>query len=316
MNDETNKEQTAPDPDPQTIDDALQVDIARIKAAQAKKAQEEGLTAVEVKPDDIIARLQGMEQRTKAMIALVQEEVRKRGDVLCPECGKPSSVDLDESVMSTMRAQKESKAATVIIPDHCGPCKFKAWDNARTRILRSRGVPSIIAGASFKNFETDSEAQEKAKTKAQEFVGEARGFLILLGDVGLGKSSLAVAVMRETIKRTTRIRFVTQYEIMEDLRRTYRDKNAKDPVQTLKGVDLLVLDEMGLSSGGKDELPAIHSILNHRHGEGLPTIITANGSAAQLREDLGDKMSDRISQSVYHVANFKGKSKRSQKRIF
>jgi len=52
-------------------------------------------------------------------------------------------------------------------------------------------------------------------------------------------------------------------------RDTYADKSAFDPIERAQGARLFVLDDAGLSGGGKDELPMLHEILDTG---------TANGS--------------------------------------
>lgn len=81
-----------------------------------------------------------------------------------------------------------------------------------------------------------------------------------------------------------------------------------------KTVACLVLDEIGLSSGGRDELPLLHDILDHRHGNFLPTILTGNIELDTLRDVIGERMSDRLKESVFAILNFGGASHRSQAR--
>jgi len=123
-----------------------------------------------------------------------------------------------------------------------------------------------------------------------EFGKIRRGFLLLLGEVGTGKSHLAAALMLD-FKRPV---FIKQSELLQKLRLTYRDRHAEDPIALCRQADLLVLDEVGVSAGGRDEFPLIHDILDYRYGELLPTCLTGNVGVRELTDMLGERMIDRL----------------------
>jgi DNA replication protein DnaC len=169
------------------------------------------------------------------------------------------------------------------------------------------GVPEVLVHARFENFEaTDNTIQEHLET-TQKFASQRSGFLVLVGSYGTGKSHLAVCVMR-SFKRAI---FIKQSTLLLKLRQTYRDRGAVDPVQLCQRAELLVLDEVGLSSGGRDELPLLHEILDYRYGHRKPTIITCNIPPEKLREVLGDRMVDRLKECCFAGLTFGGKSHRS-----
>ena len=123
---------------------------------------------------------------------------------------------------------------------------------------------------------------------------------------GTGKSHLSAAALRQIGGGW----FVKQSSLLFALRATYRDKAARDPIERAQSARLLVLDDVGISSGGRDELPLLHEILDHRHGEKLPTIMTSNLPLEGLSAVIGDRMSDRLRESAFRVLNFTGTSNR------
>jgi DNA replication protein DnaC len=128
---------------------------------------------------------------------------------------------------------------------------------------------------------------------------------------GIGKTHLAVAVMRERGGG----RFLTQNQLLLKLRATYRDDKAEDIIEACKRVKLLVIDEVGLSSGGRDELPMLHEILNYRHGaEDRRTILTSNLEKGEFVAALGERMIDRFRESAFASIALKGKSHRAERR--
>jgi DNA replication protein DnaC len=174
--------------------------------------------------------------------------------------------------------------------------------------LHHQGVPKNLLHATLDNWE--SNGSEEHLQKVRDFVKQRAGFMIFLGDLGTGKSHLAVGAMRFFNDAY----FVKQIDLLGLLRQTYRDRNAEDPVSHCKETRLLVLDDLGISGGGRDELPMLHNILDHRHGEKKPTIITTNFNLDQLEESVGPRLWDRLKESYSHIIKFAGKSYRSEAR--
>ena len=180
--------------------------------------------------------------------------------------------------------------------------------------LSSIGVPPILLARTFDNWKPRDDAEESHLADCKEFAQKVcKGFLVLLGPVGVGKSHLAVAVARCFIKSPGCV-WVTQNTLLRKLRATYRDPRADDPVEKCQTAPLLVLDDVGLSGGGRDEGPMLHEILDHRHGRQKPTVITSNLPWDDLRSDLGERIADRMKESAYRVLLFCGDSHRPESR--
>ena len=174
-------------------------------------------------------------------------------------------------------------------------------------LLRRAGAPSNMLHATIDNWIAEGETGRRQLEVVRSFASSRKGFLVLLGKVGTGKTHLAVGVMR-AFKRPVLYR---QNGFLRALRATYSDQNLPDPVEVCQGADLFVLDEIGVSGGGRDEYPALHEILDHRHGEYKPTIITGNCDLDQLRSILGERLTDRIRQAAVAVVTLAGKSHRA-----
>jgi DNA replication protein DnaC len=188
----------------------------------------------------------------------------------------------------------------------CELCEAERRQLAEIEKLQGRGVPLILCTATFDNWTPADDGDAANLETAREFSRVRRGFLILLGELGTGKSHLAVAAFR-TFNRGW---FIKQSELLRRLRQTYRDKAAVDPIDEAQNAGCLVLDEIGVSPGGRDEFPLLHDVLDHRHGNQKPTILTGNLTLDELRAVIGDRMSDRIRESAFAVLNFGGVSRR------
>ena len=176
--------------------------------------------------------------------------------------------------------------------------------------LRGFGVPLNLLKARLDNWTPVDEIAKANLTKVQEFEKARRGFLVMLGDLGTGKSHLAVGVLRKSKSGL----YVKQSELLRRLRQSYRDKAADDPVDEAQDAGCLVLDEVGFSAGGRDELPMLHDILDHRHGNQMPTILSGNITMDELDRVIGERMADRLRESNFAVLTFGGSSHRASAR--
>jgi DNA replication protein DnaC len=192
----------------------------------------------------------------------------------------------------------------------CPKCEAEAMLSKVNDALRSGGVPKELMHATLDNWKPRNETEAEHLERVRQFTTVRRGTLIMLGDVGTGKTHLAVGVARLFAKPV----MVKQSALLRKLRATYRDRTAEDPVPICQNAGLLVLDEIGLSVGGRDELPMLHDILDHRHCEMLPTVLTGNLHPGELRELIGERLDDRLHESGFEVLNFTGPSQRAAAR--
>lgn len=183
--------------------------------------------------------------------------------------------------------------------------------------LRKAGCPLNLLHCTLDNWTPPTAADSAILDRVREFSKSRRGILILCGDdsgptqsIGTGKTHLAVAVLRIAPRGS---RFTSQNGFLRALRATYNDRAAEDIVAACKHAPLLVLDEVGVSGGGRDEAPALHDVLDHRYGNLLPTILTSNLDYGGIQSTLGPRMADRFSEAAT-VLSFHGASHRRTRR--
>lgn len=223
----------------------------------------------------------------------------------CKTHGKLRTIDWEETEKATWRNKENT-----LVYKRCPVCLKYAAIIKESKWLKDRGVPGNLVHCSFDNFEGRSKEEKEWKGFAEKFAKVRRGFFVMVGDVGIGKSHLAVSIMRKIGTG----RFITNYKLMQMLRDTYKDRSAEDIVRSCQKSQLLILDEVGISGGGTDELPTLHRILDHRHGERLPTVLTTNIPTARFKMHVGERFSDRLKESSFRFLNMQGSSKRSEQR--
>lgn len=183
------------------------------------------------------------------------------------------------------------------------------------RLVRA-GVPPLFQRRSFANFDADTPELLRNLATVQKFASAPTGFLFLLGDVGNGKTHLAVSVLRQ-FGQFGQGRYVRHLQLVEELRASYhRPRPADDDEEEgiadrYCGAPLLVLDELGVATGGNDAETLLHGILDHRVTHFLPTVLCANIGAGKLEASFGSRLADRFRQASYAVLNFTGPSRRA-----
>ena len=253
---------------------------------------------IDEKLSEVLQKIQTGMERTNAEI-----------DAICRQAAPTieCSVHGNERPLSremTWRAIRGGQRQPAYEP--CPLCRAARDEQSTVDRLNRAGVPLNLCRATLENWKPQCEAEEHHLDHVRAFIRVRRGFLIMLGELGTGKSHLAAAITRHFRMPL----YIKQSELLRRLRATYRDKAAVDPVDQAQDCDLLVLDEVGLSPGGRDELPMLHDVLDHRYNERKPTVLTGNVSLESMEGIIGERMADRLRESAFAVLTFGGMSQR------
>jgi DNA replication protein DnaC len=240
-----------------------------------------------------------------------QAEALRLDDKICPHCGRELSAEWVEFPPALQR--KYGKPGEWYYHPCTPECEKKndqrEWEisrrDARVATLRERsGLSKRMKGYALDNFDHEvSKSTQKALAKVMDYImnwGEnqetGRG-LYFCGDVGTGKTHLAVAVMNELItrKRVPSL-FVTVPELLDNIRGTYNDpgRNLDEWMDAVKNADLLLLDDLGSERPTEWVQERLIVIVNHRYREALPTIFTSNIGPKDLAAQLGERTASRI----------------------
>ena len=193
----------------------------------------------------------------------------------------------------------------------CADCQGTGWavrtvDGARRaercdcwrvgvagRMLARARIPARYAKCGFSTFVTyDNEKLERAFRKAREFAGAFpvvdKG-LLFIGPCGVGKTHLAVSVLREALGKGMRGVYYDTRSLLSAIRSTYNPVTRASEADVLDEVmraELLVLDDLGAERLTDWVEETMHLIVNTRYNEQRPTVFTTN------YEDVPDEAPD------------------------
>lgn len=156
-------------------------------------------------------------------------------------------------------------------------------ESAATRLLNEARIPRRYQHCDFSNYLAYNEhltrALQHATRLAAAFPVVDRG-LFLQGPPGVGKTHLAVAVLRDVIRdRGARGLFYDTRDLLRVIRSTYDPVNRTQEMDVLRPVieaDLLVLDDLGAEKTSEWVEETLNLIVNSRYSEKRITLFTSN----------------------------------------
>ena len=171
------------------------------------------------------------------------------------------------------------------IDDH-GVRRVVRCDCWRERIVHDRlgdaNIPKRYLHCTFENFTAYNESLEQAVAKARHVADSfpaSRG-LLFEGQPGVGKTHLAVAVLKQVIE-TAGVRglFYDTRDLLRIIRSTYDPSIRTTELEILRPVmtaDLLVLDDLGAEKTSEWVEETMNLIVNTRYNERRLTVFTSN----------------------------------------
>lgn len=145
----------------------------------------------------------------------------------------------------------------------------------------------------FATFNTRDVAQpvRTAYAVAAAFAEAPRGWLVLHGPPGTGKSHLASAIANACEGRS--VLSLVMPDLLQVLRSGF-DRGDHDEVLDLcRTVDLLIIDDIGTESSTPWVYEKTFQIVNHRYSHRMPTVFIFNGVVDDFDARIASRMKDR-----------------------
>lgn len=186
-------------------------------------------------------------------------------------------------------------------------------------IMRNSGIPSRFRDKEMASYQCEP-ANNAAYAMVSDYIvdpiktREQGRCLIIIGDYGTGKTHLAVGIIKAFAMAGISALYTTADGMIRGYKESYTKSSGLDETTVFSHYanrDLLVIDELGYQRGSEEDRRIVTNIMDARYGAMRCTVIISNLTMAQVSEELGDRVIDRMREGGGKLAVFKGASKRA-----
>jgi DNA replication protein DnaC len=180
-------------------------------------------------------------------------------------------------------------------------CRERRVNRSASRRIGS-GIPKRYRGVSFERqpiCDMDPYVLQHVRQflrRIEQNLDQGRG-LWFYGDVGTGKTSLAMIVSKAALEAGRSVAIYSVPRLLADIKQTYEadaSRSYAEFFRRLCEVDLLHLDDLGAEKRTEWVLEQLYSIVNERWQNERSIVVTTNLELDQLREQIGLRTVSRI----------------------
>ena len=192
----------------------------------------------------------------------------------------------------------------VLARHHCSPARIQTeteQEEARTlNLLQSSRLPPGTEHMTLESFEPGIGTHEALKlamdlaTRPDQ--GDRRKGLLFSGPEGVGKTHLAVGILKTRLAANRQGVFATVPDLLDDLRRMVKNGADNDAAMTLlRKARLLILDDLDKGRPTEWAIERLFVLFNGRELDGTTMIVTTNTTTnAELVARLGAPIVSRL----------------------
>jgi len=193
--------------------------------------------------------------------------------------------------------------------DVARPCECRGPRLAKRRVRGvAAAIPKRYRGVSFDRPPISDMERDKGRAPVvkavraftdaiDERLDAGRG-LWLMGDVGTGKTSLAMLVAKTAAEAGRSVAIYSLPRLLARIRRTYDADPGEDSylrfIERLTSVDLLQIDDLGAEKSSDWVLEQLYAIVDDRYESERSMLVTTNLDQASLEEQIGPRTVSRL----------------------
>lgn len=164
-------------------------------------------------------------------------------------------------------------------------------------------IPPRFQRKTFDSYRAETQQQERALGVCRDYAKrlpehcETGRCLLLLGNVGTGKTHLANAIATIAIHEHGMVAmYTTASRICQAVKASFGkgERSERDVYRDYLRPDLLIIDEIGAGHSSDFERATLFEVINGRYEEMLPIIVISNLKPADLPACLGERSVDRL----------------------
>ena len=204
--------------------------------------------------------------------------------------------DFEGRIRSRLQDPNLVTVVKILAPDFRNPTDDTGHPELSTLALHSR---QTFGNFSLRENEKipaqDLQDLKKAFKTAREFAERPKGWLLLTGPYGSGKTHLAAAIGNYQAGMGFPPLMVSVPDLLDHLRATFSPNSTVSldrRFEEIKTSRLLILDDLGTQSATPWAREKLYQLFNHRYNAELPTVITTSGTPDELDPRLNSRMQD------------------------
>lgn len=186
------------------------------------------------------------------------------------------------------------------------------------------GIPRRMSDKTFNDFETPTEELKEIKSFVIEYCNNidvnfknCKG-IYFYGNNGAGKTMLSSLILKEAYRNRYSCKRITFQEYIQQVMNVWsakgeeKDAREENLFTNIKGVEFLVLEELGKEiQTSLDTNAILEDLLRYREDKGYPTIFAANISIEKVREMYGASIHSLIEGNsvIVELVTFDGRKK-------
>lgn len=182
-------------------------------------------------------------------------------------------------------------------------CRKQSIHAKTRRRLYSLSNLDELGHLTFENFQVrgriglaplQADSLEQAYNHSQQFANSPKGWLVLQGKYGSGKTHLAAAIANFSVDLDIPTLFITVPDLLDVLRFSYNDPDAtfEERFEEIRNVDLLVMDDFGTQNATSWAQEKLFQIINYRYINQLPMVITTNLGLSDIEGRIRSRIQD------------------------
>jgi DNA replication protein DnaC len=192
-------------------------------------------------------------------------------------------------------------------------CRDRKIKRARSRGMQGT-LPQRYRGVSFDRPPISNMALQRSTASV---VAEVRDYcdnvvdeldagngIWLQGDVGTGKTSLAMLISKSALEAGMSVAIYSMPRLLARIRRTYDADIGEEGYLSffdrLTSVDLLHIDDLGAEKRTDWVLEQLYAIVDRRYEEQRAMVVTTNMETPELKEQIGERTVSRLLQICGH----------------
>jgi len=142
--------------------------------------------------------------------------------------------------------------------------------------------------------EMQATSLEMAFNQAQHYAKNLKGWLMLQGGYGCGKTHLAAAIANFVVEMGMPTLFLTVPDLLDTLRFSYdsEDTTFETRFDEIRNASLLVLDDFGTQNATAWAQEKLFQIINYRYINKLPLVVTTNLALDEIEARIRSRLAD------------------------